>query len=111
MEYFNLGVNPIFRENYVFGKAVTAREKGYKITEQRLVQDIIKFDQAAKDYGEYQDYERSPTKSNASEFIDAFVERNADRIAELDKLVSYIAERPGVENWEHMASLVRAMTR
>ena len=33
MEYFNLGVNPIFRENYVFGKAVTAREKGYKITE------------------------------------------------------------------------------
>ena len=67
------------------------------VRQQRLVQDIIKFDQAAKDYGEYQDYKRSPTKSNASEFIDAFVERNADRIAELDKLVSYIAERPGVE--------------
>lgn len=33
MEYFNLGVNAIFRENYVFGKAVTAREKGHKITE------------------------------------------------------------------------------
>ena len=67
------------------------------VRQQRLVQDIIKFDQAAKDYGEYQDYERSPTKSNASEFIDAFIERNADRIGELDKLVSYMAERPGVE--------------
>lgn len=67
------------------------------VRQQRLVQDIIKFDQAAKDYGEYQDYERSPTKSNASEFIGAFIERNADRVGELDKLVSYMAERPGVE--------------
>jgi len=67
------------------------------VRQQRLVQDIIKFDPSAKDYGEYHDYESSPTKSNASEFIDAFVERNADRIGELDKLVSYMAERPGVE--------------
>ncbi len=67
------------------------------VRQQRLVQDIIKFDSVAKDYGEYHDYESSPTKSNASEFIDAFVERNADRIGELDKLVSYMAERPGVE--------------
>jgi len=67
------------------------------VRQQRLVQDIIKFDRAAKDYGEYHDYEISPTKSNASEFIDAFIERNADRIGELDKLVSYMAERPGVE--------------
>ena len=63
----------------------------------RLVQDIFKFDSSTKDYGEFQDYESSPTKSNASEFIDAFIERNADRIGELDKLVSYMAERPGVE--------------
>lgn len=67
------------------------------VRQQRLVQDIIKFDRSAKDYGEYHDYESSPTKSNASEFIDAFIERNADRIGELDKLVSYMAERPGVE--------------
>ncbi len=67
------------------------------VRQQRLVQDILKFDSAAKDYGEYHDYESSPTKSNASEFIDAFIERNADRIGELDKLVSYMAERPGVE--------------
>lgn len=67
------------------------------VRQQRLVQDIIKFDSSAKDYGEYQDYESSPTKNNASEFIYAFIERNADRIGELDKLVSYMAERPGVE--------------
>ncbi len=67
------------------------------VRQQRLVQDIIKFDRSAKDYGEYHDYENSPTKSNASEFIDSFIERNADRIGELDKLVSYMAERPGVE--------------
>ena len=56
------------------------------VRQQRLVQDIIKFDSSAKDYGEYQDYESFPIKSNASEFIDAFIERNADRIGELDKL-------------------------
>ena len=67
------------------------------VRQQRLVQGILKFDPAAKDYGEYHDYEITPSKSNASEFIDAFVERNADRIGELDRLVSYMAERPGVE--------------
>ena len=49
------------------------------VRQQRLVQDIIKFDSAAKGYGEYQDFEISPTKSNATEFIDAFIERNAER--------------------------------
>ncbi|MCI9544955.1 MAG: hypothetical protein HFE93_12410, partial [Acutalibacter muris] len=67
------------------------------VRQQRLVQDIIKFDSSAKDYGEYQDYESFPIKSNASEFIDAFIERNADRIGDMDKLASYMAERPGVE--------------
>lgn len=33
IEYFNLGVNPIFRENYAFGNEKSALEKGYKITE------------------------------------------------------------------------------
>lgn len=32
IEYFNLGVNPIFRENYTVGKGQIA-EKGYEITE------------------------------------------------------------------------------
>lgn len=78
---------------------VTAGVDGMPATvrQQRLVKEILKFDPSAKEYGEYEDYENSQTKSNASEFIDAFIERNADRIGELDKLVSYMAERPGVE--------------
>lgn len=32
MEYFNLGVNPIFRETYALGN-VTVKEKGYDITD------------------------------------------------------------------------------
>ena len=32
MEYFNLGVNPIFRETYMLGEA-KIREKGYRITD------------------------------------------------------------------------------
>lgn len=67
------------------------------IRQQRLVKDIIRFSPSSTEYSEYQDYENSPTKSNASEFIDAFIERNADRIGEMNKLVSYMAERPGVE--------------
>lgn len=67
------------------------------VRQQRLVNEIIKFDSAARDYGEYYNYEISPTKSNAGEFIDAFIEHNADRIGELGKLVSYMAERPGME--------------
>ena len=67
------------------------------VRQQGLVQDIINFDRSTKDYGEYHDYEITPSKSNASEFIDSFTERNADRVGELDKLVSYMAERPGVE--------------
>lgn len=67
------------------------------VRQQRLVKAILKFDSTAERFQEYQDYEKSPTKGNASEFIEAFAERNADRIGELDKLVSYMAERPGVE--------------
>lgn len=33
IEYFNLGVNPIFRESYSFGKTGNLPEKGYRITE------------------------------------------------------------------------------
>ena len=32
VEYFNLGVNPIFRETYILGN-VNVKEKGYYITE------------------------------------------------------------------------------
>ena len=67
------------------------------VRQQRLIKDILKFDSDAEKYLEYQDYLKESSKSNAAEFIDAFIERNADRICKIDKLVSYIAKRPGVE--------------
>lgn len=65
--------------------------------QQNLVQSIAKNYPESKKYLEYKDYENRSTKSNATEFIDTFIERNADRTEELKALVSYIAERPSVE--------------
>lgn len=49
------------------------------------------------DYPEMKSYLENKTKSNATEFLNEFLERNADRICDIKKLVSYYAERPGVE--------------
>ena len=65
--------------------------------QQRLISSIVKNYPQAKKYIEFVDYENKSTKTNATEFIDTFIERNADRTEELKALVSYIAERPGVE--------------
>ena len=66
-------------------------------SQQKLVDSITKNYPQAKKYIEFVDYESKPTKSNATEFIDAFIEQNADRTEELKALVSYIGERTGVE--------------
>ncbi|MCM1285009.1 MAG: relaxase MobL [Acetobacter sp.] len=65
--------------------------------QQNLVRSIVKNYPDSKKYLEYKDYESKQTKANATEFIDTFIERNADRAEELKALVSYIAERPSVE--------------
>ncbi len=65
--------------------------------QQTLINSITKNYPESKKYLEYKDYENNPTKTNATEFIDTFIERNADRAEELKALVSYIAERPSVE--------------
>ena len=67
------------------------------VRQQRLIKDILKTAPSAEKYLEYQDYLRESSKSNATEFIDAFIERNADIAEDISKLVSYMAERPGVE--------------
>lgn len=65
--------------------------------QQTLINSITKNYPESKKYLEYKDYKNHSTKSNATEFIDTFIERNADRAEELKALVSYIAERPSVE--------------
>lgn len=49
------------------------------------------------DYPEMKSYLKNKTKNNATEFLNEFLERNADRIDGVKKLVSYYAERPSVE--------------
>lgn len=65
--------------------------------QQTLINSITKNYPESKKYIEFSDYKNASTKSNATEFIDTFIERNADRTEELKALVSYIAERPSVE--------------
>lgn len=48
-------------------------------------------------YPELKMYQKQETRYTASEFLDAFIERNADRIDGVKKLVKYYGERPGVE--------------
>ena len=48
--------------------------------QQELIKTITNRYPETKDYLEYKDYDKSKTKSSATEFIDAVVERNADRV-------------------------------
>lgn len=48
-------------------------------------------------YPELKMYQEQETRYTASEFLDAFIERNADRIDGVKKLVKYYGERPDVE--------------
>lgn len=55
-----------------------------------------------KDMPEYEDYLRSPTVGNASEFITQALERNLDMAAMRENYVDYLANRPRVERFgEH----------
>ena len=48
-------------------------------------------------YPELKMYQEQETRYTATEFLDAFIERNSDRIDGVKKLVKYYGERPGVE--------------
>ena len=67
--------------------------------QQRLIKNILEAFPEAKDNLEYEDYLREPCKSNATEFIDAAIDRNIDRLDGVKNLVKYYAERPGVEKF------------
>ena len=69
------------------------------VRQQRLIKNILEVFPETKDYLEYEDYMQESSKTNASEFIDAVMERNIDRIGGIKNLVKYYAERPGIEKF------------
>lgn len=62
-----------------------------------LICDLIEAYPPAWDYPEFVDFRQEQSRGMATEFIDAIIERNADRVDHIKKLVSYTGERPGVE--------------
>ncbi|MDE7362640.1 MAG: relaxase MobL [Oscillospiraceae bacterium] len=62
-----------------------------------LICELLKAYPPAWEYPEFQKYISEHSKGAATECINAFIEGNADQIQDVKKLVSYMAERPGVE--------------
>ncbi len=62
-----------------------------------LICELLKSYPPMWNYPEFQKYITEHSKGAATECINAFIERNADQIQDVKKLVSYMAERPGVE--------------
>ncbi|MCM1062800.1 MAG: relaxase MobL [Eubacterium sp.] len=62
-----------------------------------LICELLTAYPPAWNYPEMQKYLEEPSKGAATECIDAFIDRNAEQIKDVKKLVSYTAERPGVE--------------
>lgn len=62
-----------------------------------LICELIKTYPPAWNYREFEKYITEQSKGAATEFINAFIDRNADKLQDVKKLVSYMAERPGVE--------------
>lgn len=62
-----------------------------------LICDLLEAYPPIWEYPEFQKYIDEHSKGAATECINAVIERNADQIKDVKKLVSYMAERPGVE--------------
>ena len=60
-----------------------------------LIESVIKRTPEAVEYPEYQHYLDNGTKGTANDFLNAVIQQNEDA-EKIGKLVSYMAERPGV---------------
>ena len=61
--------------------------------QQDLIFKAIETAPESWDYPELKEFFENPTKANATEFLDAFYERNAEKIDGVKKLMNYYAER------------------
>ena len=64
-----------------------------------MVEKLAREFPLSKGLEEYADYQDSPTRSNASEFITRAVEENLDQIAKMENYVDYIAKRPRAQRF------------
>jgi len=65
--------------------------------QQRLIDDILQKFPDTADLFEYEDYLKSKTRENASEYITVALEQNLDLLGKRENYVGYIANRPGAE--------------
>lgn len=65
--------------------------------QKELIEEITKDYPGSKEMFEYEDYDSSPTRKNASELISAVIDHHLNEVITKEKYVSYIANRPRVE--------------
>lgn len=65
----------------------------------RIVEKLVREFPLCKGLDEYADYQESPTRGNASEFITRAIEENLDQIAKMANYVDYIAKRPRAQRF------------
>lgn len=65
--------------------------------QKNLICDAITAVPESMEYLEFKHYSKVSTKSSATEYLDAVLERNFDKIEGVKNLVKYYGERPGVE--------------
>ena len=64
-----------------------------------MVEKLAREFPLSKGLEEYADYQESPTRGNASEFITRAIEENLDQIAKMENYVDYIAKRPRAQRF------------
>ena len=64
-----------------------------------MVEKLAREFPLSKGLEEYVDYQESPTRGNASEFITRAIEDNLDQIAKMENYVDYIAKRPRAQRF------------
>ena len=62
-----------------------------------LICELLKAYPPIWNYPEFEKYMNEESKGAATELINAVIEQNPDQVKDVKKLISYMAERPGVE--------------
>lgn len=70
--------------------------------QRELIRQLVKDFPQSKEMLEYEDFRKSGTRGDASEFISLALEQNVDQLDRRESYLEYISHRPGVQLWgEH----------